>query len=177
MKLDKLPERIDPNLNLDQVKADCKKMVKTRAYVSAGAAVIPMPFLDVVVDAGILSQLLPDISAAFGLAPERMPAFDAKTRTVHWNAMRERGLEFAGLVATRGVVRKSIQGLGSKILTKQVAKFIPLGGQVVAASMGYFTLRKVAFDHIDDCYHIAKQIQTQQNSTAGQTVTGHARSV
>jgi uncharacterized protein (DUF697 family) len=176
MKLDKLPETIDPSLNLDQVKADCRALVKKRAYVSAGAAVVPVPFLDVVVDAGILSQLLPEISAAFGLAPERLPAFDTETRTVHWNAMRERGLEFAGLVATRGVVRKSIQGLGGKILTTQVAKFIPLGGQLVAASMGYFVLRKVSFDHIDECYRTAKQIQDQQKGN-GQTVSGSARAL
>lgn len=174
MKLEKLPETIDPNLNLEQVREECQEMVKKRAYASAGAAVVPVPFLDVVVDAGILSQLLPEISARFGLAPERMPAFDAKTREIHWKAMRERGVEFVGLVATRGVVRKSIQGLGGKILTKQVAKFIPLGGQMVAAGMGYFVMRKVAFDHIEDCYRIAKQIQ-QQQASKGQTVSGSAR--
>ncbi len=174
MKLEKLPETIDPNLNLELVREDCRDMVKKRAYVSAGAAVVPVPFLDVVIDAGILSQLLPEINARFGLAAERMPSFDLHTREVHWTAMRERGVEFVGLVATRGVVRKSIQGLGGKLLTKQVAKFIPLGGQMVAAGMGYFVMRKVAFDHIDDCYRIAKQIREQQSGN-GQTVSGSAR--
>ena len=154
-KLDKLPESIDPHLNLDQVREECRELVKKRAYVSAGASVVPVPF---------------------GLAPERMPAFDPDTREVHWDAMRERGVEFVGLVATRGVVRKSIQGLGGRIISKQVAKFIPLGGQLVAASMGYFVLRKVAFDHIDDCYNIAKQLQTAQNAK-GATLKGSARQV
>ena len=175
-KLDKLPESIDPHLNLDQVREECRELVKKRAYVSAGASVVPVPFFDVLVDASMLSQLLPEISAKFGLAPERMPAFDPDTREVHWDAMRERGVEFVGLVATRGVVRKSIQGLGGRIISKQVAKFIPLGGQLVAASMGYFVLRKVAFDHIDDCYNIAKQLQTAQNAK-GATLKGSARQV
>ncbi|MEC7121017.1 MAG: hypothetical protein VXW65_14110, partial [Pseudomonadota bacterium] len=133
------------------------------------------PFFDVVVDAGILTQLLPYISERFGLAPERMAAFDLKTREVHWTEMRHRGIEFAGLVATRSVVRRSIQGLGGKIVSKQVVKFVPLGGQLVAASMGYFVMRKVAFDHIDECYRIAKQIQNKHRS--GATVGGSARAV
>lgn len=175
-KLDKLPESIDPHLNLDQVREECRELVKKRAYVSAGASVVPVPFFDVLVDASMLSQLLPEINAKFGLAPERMPAFDPETREIHWDAMRERGVEFVGLVATRGVVRKSIQGLGGRIISKQVAKFIPLGGQLVAASMGYFVLRKVAFDHIDDCYNIAKQLQAAQNAK-GATLKGSARQV
>ena len=175
MKLDKLPETIDPSLNLEQVRQDCRQLVKKRSFISAGVATVPVPFFDVVVDAGILTQLLPYINQQFGLAPERIAAFDLNTREIHWNEMRARGTEFVGLVATRGVVRRSIQGLGAKIVSKQVVKFIPLGGQLVAASMGYFVMRKVAFDHIDECYRLAKQIQDKYRAT--QTVGGSARKV
>ena len=175
MKLDKLPETIDPSLNLEQIRQDCRQLVKKRSFISAGVATVPVPFFDVVVDAGILTQLLPYINQQFGLAPERIAAFDLNTREIHWSEMRARGTEFVGLVATRGVVRRSIQGLGAKIVSKQVVKFIPLGGQLVAASMGYFVMRKVAFDHIDECYRLAKQIQDKHRAT--QTVGGSARKV
>lgn len=175
MKLDKLPETIDPSLNLEQVRNDCRSLVKKRSFISAGVATVPVPFFDVVIDAGILSQLLPYINQQFGLAPERVAAFDLNTREIHWSEMRARGTEFVGLVATRSVVRRSIQGLGAKIVSKQVVKFIPLGGQLVAASMGYFVMRKVAFDHIDECYRLAKQIQDKNRAT--QTVGGSARKV
>ena len=37
------------------------------------------PFLfDVVVDLGILSQLIPDINSRFGLAPEHVSVYDPK---------------------------------------------------------------------------------------------------
>ena len=62
------PPVIDPSLNLDQVRRDCLTLAKHRARYSAGAAVIPVPFLDVMVDAGLLSQLLPEISERFGLS-------------------------------------------------------------------------------------------------------------
>jgi hypothetical protein len=59
MKLDKIPDRIDPSLDLDRIRNECLELTKKRAYYSAGAAVIPVPFLDVVIDVGILSQLIP----------------------------------------------------------------------------------------------------------------------
>ena len=46
-----------------------------------------------------------------------------------------------------------------KVLTKQVTKFIPLGGQIVAASLGYIVMKKVAEAHVQECYHLAKRIQ------------------
>ena len=63
MKLEHIPEKIDPSLNLEQIREECLDLVKKRAYFSAGAAVIPVPFLDVVIDVGILSQLIPEINA------------------------------------------------------------------------------------------------------------------
>ena len=44
--------------------------------VSAGAAIVPI--FDVVVDLGILSQLIPDINSRFGLAPEHVSVYDPK---------------------------------------------------------------------------------------------------
>lgn len=162
MKLEKLPESIDPNLNLEQVREECRELVKQRAYVSAGAAVVPVPFMDVVIDAGMLSQLIPEISERFGLAEERLDAIDLQAREVHWQEIRSRALEFMGMVATRSVLRKSIQGTIGKVVSKQVAKFVPLGGQMVAASLGYMVLKKVANDHIDECYRLATRIQKKQ---------------
>lgn len=160
---EKLPETIDPDLNLEQVKKECEQLVKKRAKYSAGAAIIPVPFMDVAIDAGILTQLLPEISARFGLISERESAIDLDAKEVHWNEMKNRAVDFAGLMATRGVVKKTVQGYGGRIVAKQVTKFIPLGGQLVAATMGYMIFKKIANDHINECYKIAKSIQQKQH--------------
>lgn len=160
---EKLPETIDPDLNLDQVKKECQKLVKKRAKISAGVAIIPVPFVDVAVDAGILTQVLPEISERFGLISERESAIDLEAKEVHWHEMKDRAVDFAGLMATRGVVKKTVQGYGGRIVAKQVTKFIPLGGQMVAATMGYMIFKKIANDHINECYKLAKQIQQKQH--------------
>jgi uncharacterized protein (DUF697 family) len=162
MKLDKIPERIDASLDLEQIRDECLELTKKRAYYSAGAAVIPVPFMDVVIDVGILSQLIPEINARFGLTPDQVSVYDPKTRQIHWKELRKRGVEFSGLVVARTAVKKSLNNVAAKVLIKQVTKFIPLGGQLVAASLGYFVMKKIADAHVQDCYRTAKNIQQKQ---------------
>lgn len=161
---EKLPNTIDPSLDLEQVKRECQALVKKRAKISAGVAVIPIPFFDVAVDASMLTMLLPEISERFGLLEDRVAAIDLESRAVHWSALKDRTVDFAGLMATRGIVKKTIQGFGGRIAAKQVTKFIPLGGQLVAATMGYTIFKKIATDHIEECYKLAKDIQQKQHS-------------
>ena len=161
---EKLPNTIDPNLDLDKVKKDCEKLVKKRAKLSAGVAIVPIPFFDVAVDASMLTVLLPEISERFGLTEGRQPAVDLESRAIHWQALKDRTVDFAGLMATRGIVKKTVQGFGGRIAAKQVTKFIPLGGQMVAATMGYMIFKKIANDHIEHCYKLAKDIQQKQHS-------------
>lgn len=161
--VEKLPNTIDPNLDLDKVKKECIAMVKKRAKISAGVAIVPVPFFDVAIDAGLLTHLLPEISERFGLIEGRESAVDLESRAIHWSALKDRAVDFAGLMATRGIVKKTVQGFGGRIVAKQVTKFIPLGGQLVAATMGYMIFKKIALDHINDCYKLSKDIQQKQH--------------
>ena len=161
---EKLPKTIDPNLDLEQVKKECLNLIKKRARISAGVAIIPVPFFDVAVDASMLTMLLPEISERFGLLENRRGAVDLESRAIHWKELKNRTVDFAGLMATRGIVKKTIQGFGGRIAAKQVTKFIPLGGQLVAATMGYTIFKKIAGDHINECYNLAKEIQQRESS-------------
>jgi uncharacterized protein (DUF697 family) len=162
MKIDNVPDSIDPSLDLEAIRQECLELVKKRAYLSAGVAVIPVPFLDVVIDVGILSLLIPEVNARFALAPEQISVFDPKTKQVHWNELRKRGVEFSGLVVARTAMKKSLNNVAAKYITKQVTKFIPLGGQAIAASLGYIVMKKVADAHVEECYNLAKSIQQKQ---------------
>ncbi len=166
MKLSNIPNTIDPTLNLDDIREECLALMKKRAYISAGVSAVPVPLLDVAVDAGMLTQLLPEISIKFGLDTEKMAAINFATGDVHWRELGSRSLAFAGLVATRGATRMTIRGLGTRLLSRQVVKFIPLGGPIIAASMGYFVFKKITTDHINECYKVAKELQTGVSGTA-----------
>lgn len=64
-----------------------------------------------------------------------------QNKTIHWDELRKRGFQFSGFVVARTTV-KTFNGFFGKIVTKQVTKFVPLGGQLVAASLGYFMMKK-----------------------------------
>lgn len=140
----------NPNLNIEQVRLECKEMVKSRAKISAGVAIIPVPFLDVAIDVAMLSKLLPEISDRFGLEDGNL------SETERQQNLTDRIMAISGLVATRGVVNQTVKGFGTRIVGKQIAKYVPLGGQIVAGTLGYIIFKKIADDHIETCYKIAK---------------------
>lgn len=141
--------------DLDRIKDECRALVRKRAMLSAGAAVVPVPLLDLVVDAGILLELLPEISLRFGLAPESIESMDPDRKEQVWQTVRRRGSQLIGIVVTRTLVRKSFQIYVGRLLTLQIAKFVPLAGSLVAAGLGYFVMRQIAYKHVDDCLAVA----------------------
>lgn len=146
-------------LDLEQIRLECKQLVKARAKISAGVAIIPIPFLDVLIDVGMLSQLLPEITRRFGLTDAQDPSNVGTTESERRQNLIERATAVGGLVATRSLVNKTIQGFGGRIIGKQVSKYIPFGGQIVAATIGYMIFKKIADDHVEQCYKVAKQAQ------------------
>lgn len=156
----------DSAIDLDAIRKECMSLMKKRALISGGVSAIPVPFLDIAVDAGMLTQLLPEISSKFGLEARRVAAIDFRTGEIKWLELGSRSLAFAGAVASRGAARLSISGLGTRIVSRQVTKFIPLGGSMIAATMGYFVFKKVTTKHIDECYALAKKRQTGGSTPA-----------
>ena len=141
--------------DLIAIRDDCRRLVKKASWASAGAAAVPIPLLDIVVDVGILMKLLPEINERFGLQPEHIDAMPEETRLAVWKRRAERGSELIGMVVTRELVKRSLQSMGTRLVTRQVTRFIPFGGQIVAATLGYWVMRKLAWQHIDDCVEVA----------------------
>ncbi|MGH8492439.1 MAG: hypothetical protein ACRERR_04965 [Moraxellaceae bacterium] len=140
---------------MEAARQECRALVRKRALLSAGAAAVPVPFMDIVVDASILMQLIPEISRRFGLEPEYIEKMDEQQREKVWAQIRARGSQLIGIVLTRAIVRKTFMDFAGRIAARQVSKFIPFGGQIVAAGLGYFVMRRMAYKHIDDCFAVA----------------------
>ncbi|MCD6061379.1 MAG: hypothetical protein K0R03_1348 [Moraxellaceae bacterium] len=143
---------------LDSIREECRKLANRKATVSAGAAVLPVPLLDVAADIRLLSRLLPEISERFGLSPEKIREMPTEQREkVHWH-MRNRQPGFFGQLMMRTLVRRNLQKYLGRLLTTQVAKFVPFAGTLVAGTLGYLTLKQIANRYIDECYEVAKAI-------------------
>ena len=142
-------------LELEAIRAECQQLVRRASWVSAGGAVIPVPLLDIAIDVGVLMKIIPEINQRFQLMPENIAEMSEASRTKVWLRRAERGSELIGMVVTRQLIRKSIETAGVRVLTKQVTKFVPIAGQIVAATLGYWVMRKLAYRHIDDCFEVA----------------------
>ena len=138
-----------------------RKLLHRRALTAAAASVVPVPGLDWAVDAALLSRLIPQINAEFGLSAAQIDQLDPSKREQVQKAIGLVGSVLIGKLITRELVMRASQTVGLRLTTRQAAKYVPLAGQAVAATIGYATLRYLGEQHLRDCVRVVQQAQLQ----------------
>ena len=138
-----------------------QRLLHQRALWAAVASAVPVPGLDWAVDAALLARLIPRINAEFGLTPQQLDQLDPHKREQVQKAITMVGSVVIGKFITKDLVLKATQRLGVHMTTRQLAKYVPLAGQAVAATLGYATLRYLGEQHIQDCIKVAEAAQLQ----------------
>lgn len=146
-------------IELQAAIARSRKLLHRRALVGAVASTIPIPGVDWAVDAALLSKLLPRINEEFGLSPEQLDRLDPGKRDQIQKAVAMVGSVVIGKLVTREMVLRLAKMVGSRIATKQAAKYVPLAGQAVAAGLGYAALRYLGERHVKDCIQVVRNTQ------------------
>lgn len=136
-----------------------RRLLHRRALVAAAASTVPVPGLDWAVDAALLSRLLPQINAQFGLTPAQLDQLDPHKREQVQKAVTLVGSVLIGKFITKELVLRATRAVGLRLTTKQLAKYVPLAGQAVAAAVGYTTLRYLGEQHLRDCVQVVQQAQ------------------
>ena len=106
-----------------------RRLLHRRALVAAAASTVPVPGLDWAVDAALLSRLLPQISAQFGLTPEQLDQLDPGKREQVQKAVTLVGSVLIGKLITKGLVLRITRTVGLRLTTKQLAKYVPLAAR------------------------------------------------
>ncbi|MGE0332605.1 MAG: hypothetical protein AB7P37_18155 [Ramlibacter sp.] len=135
-----------------------RKTLNRRALVGAAASAVPIPGLDWAVDAALLSRLIPEINAEFGLTPDQLDRLTPHKRERVQKATAMVGSVLIGKFITRDLVIKAAQTIGVRLTAKQAAKYVPLAGQAVAALVGYAAIRYLGEEHLKDCVQVAKAV-------------------
>ncbi len=148
---------ITTQAELEAVRADCRKLVRSRSLMSAGVAVVPVPALDVLTDFGILRKLLPEISRRFGLDAEQVAALDPQHGQRVLAVANRLGSAIIGRIVTERLVVSVMRRLGLRIATGAVSKFVPIVGTALAAGVSYSAMKLIGDRHINDCYETARQ--------------------
>lgn len=141
--------------DIDAVARLCRKLATRRALISAGASVVPIPGVDVAVDISVLMSMIEDINAAFGLTPEQIDRLAPRRKVFAYKAVMTVGSALVGRVVTRELVIRVLKTVGVRLTAKQVARTVPIAGQVVAASLSFAALKYLGDRHIQDCVQVA----------------------
>ena len=143
--------------DLDRIRDECRATVTKRSLVSAGTAVVPIPGIDLIADVGILTKLLPEISAKFGLDHEAVEKMEPRRAEQVLVVATSLGNTAIGRAVTKRVVAAVLRRVGIRLVGKQAAKFVPFLGQAVAASISFSAMKLAGDRHIEDCYETAKR--------------------
>lgn len=126
-----------------------------RAMLSAGAAVVPLPGFDLMVDIGVLTRMLHEINEAFGLTPAQIEALAPKKQFTVYKAINTLGASAAGRLITRGVVALVARSVLRRVAARTAVRYVPLAGQALAASISFAALKTLGDRHVADCVRVA----------------------
>ena len=141
-----------------QIAAECRKLVTRRALISAGASVVPLPWVDVAVDVTVLLRMIEQINQRFGLTPQQIDELAPQRRLFVYKAAMGVGSALIGRIVTRELVVKLLQTVGVRLSVKQASKYVPFAGQAVAASLSFAALKALGNQHIEDCVRVAETL-------------------
>jgi hypothetical protein len=144
-----------------------RKMLNRRALAGAAASAVPVPGVDWLVDAALLSKLIPAINAEFGLTPEHIAALPQRKREQVEKAVGVVGSMVIGQFITRDLVIRAATAMGRRLTLKQATKYVPFAGQAISALIGYAAIRYLGEQHIRDCVQVCRQAQLQLPSASG----------
>jgi uncharacterized protein (DUF697 family) len=138
-----------------------RKLLNKRAMVAAAASAVPVPGLDWAVDAALLSKLIPEINKEFGLTPQQLDQLEPNKREQVQKAVTMVGSVLIGKLISRDLVLNAATKIGMRLTGKQLAKYVPFAGQIMAAAVGFAAIRYFGEEHMKDCIRVARQAQLE----------------
>lgn len=134
-----------------------RKLLHKRALLAGAVSAVPVPGLDWAVDAAMLSKLIPEINREFGLTPQQLDSLNPKKREQVQKAVAMVGSVLIGKLISKELVVAAATKIGVRLTTKQLAKYVPFAGQIVAATVGYAAIRYLGEEHMKDCIRVAQK--------------------
>ena len=134
----------------------CKKLVTKRALYSAGAALVPIPGVNITVDVALMASILNSVNSEFGLSPREIEKLSTDQRLQVFAMITAVGSSWAGKYITAPLVTAVLKKLSVQITATQAAKFVPILGQVAGAGISFAAMKFIGNKHIEDCVRISR---------------------
>ena len=140
---------------LEKIKRDCLRMSRRRAFLSAAASIVPVPFTDIATDVVLLKQIIPKISDKFGVSKDQIDEYNPQAAIFIYDAAKRLGAKMIGKHVTKQLIIQVLRKAGARFTTKQAAKYVPVIGQAISAGISFTAMRFIIHSHIDECYKVA----------------------
>jgi hypothetical protein len=141
-------------------KSARSRLTRTAAWAQA-ASLIPLPGIDIAVDAAALLKLIPQINRDFGLTPQQIENLSPNKQLIIYKAIVGIGGAMVGKLVTRELVVEALKAVGVRLTVKQAIKYVPLAGQALSAAIGFAAMQYVGRQHIKECAKVVELVQAQ----------------
>lgn len=149
---------------LHTVRQRCRQMAAKRALLSAGASALPIMGVDIAIDIHLLSRLIEDINAEFGMTPQQIEKLQPKLKVAAYSTIVGLGSTLVGRMVTRELMLKILTRSGVKVVSKNATRLVPIAGQMVSAAIGFSAFRAIGNRHIEACVKVAEEMLKVQSA-------------
>ena len=136
-----------------------RRHVAKQALMSAGATLIPVLGVDMLVDVTVMVKMIDRINAEFCLTPQQIEKLPSTQKLIAYEAINWVGTTLAGKIVSSQLAIGLLKSVGVRMSVKQASRWMPIVGQAAAVAVGYSALRYLGLAHIKDCERIARQVQ------------------
>lgn len=148
-------------------------LLRKRALLAAGLSAVPLPGLGWVADAALLSKLISRINSEFGLDPTQVAALSTSQRALVQQTANSLGSALIGKLITQDLLLHLAKTVGLRLSAKQAARYVPIAGQIVSATLGYAIVRVLGERHIRDCVRIVLAAKLRLPAPTNSPKHGH----
>lgn len=144
--------------DIDRVRERCRRLVRRRAAMAAGASAVPIPGVDVVSDLSLFAKLVDDVNQSFGLTPEQVDRLQPKHKLIAYQAAMGVGGILVGKLVTRELLLQVFKRMGMKMAARSAAGVVPVAGQLASAAIGFAVFRHLGYQHVEACAATAREL-------------------
>jgi len=149
---------------LADLKTQCMSTLKKKALLAGAGNLVPIPGLDVAMDLGLLASLINDVNHRYKLHHKDVEVYGQKIPLNIINLVLQSGTQWVGRQVTQVLLKQTVLQFAKRIGIKQFAKYVPVIGQLTAASISYYLLLKLGQKHIEDCEKAYLRMRTAEQN-------------
>lgn len=142
-----------------------RRLLTRTAALASAASIIPLPGVDLAVDAGALLRLIPQINHEFGLTPAQIETLSHERQLMIYKSIVVVGGAMVGKLVTRELVVEALRAVGVRLTVKQATKYVPIAGQALSVALGFAALQYVGRQHIRECERVVREVIEQRSDS------------